>query len=100
MAIWALQTDAFQPDCTAPTTLSIRTYISFFDIELSVFYQNVQRLKSKLTTIYKNSILSDVMSYGEQNSLLKLEDGGCLIAAEKSITSYIQESWFSNAEDI
>lgn len=96
-------------------------------MDLSFFYQNVRGLKSKLTTIYKNSLLSEhnvlcltetwlnstifnpevicdrynvYRRDREDSASTKTEGGGCLIAVDKNLTSYVQELWASDAEDL
>lgn len=94
---------------------------------LSVYYQNVRGLKSKLSTLHIGTLLGDydILCFTEtwlNNNVLdgevfpenynvyrrdrassacrKLEGGGTLIAVKNSINSHIQEDWSSDAEDL
>lgn len=94
---------------------------------ISVLYQNVRGLKTKTTAILKNSLNCDhkiicltetwlnqsVLSseiicdaYNvhrrdrETSSCIKSEGGGVLIAVDKELKSFTQDSWISEAEDL
>lgn len=94
---------------------------------ISVLYQNVRGLKSKSSIIYKNSLIcehniicltetwlnhsvysSELLCdrYNvhrrdrETSSSSKLEGGGVIIAVDKQLISYTENSWLSEAEDI
>lgn len=94
---------------------------------LSFFYQNVRGLRSKTSTVFKNSLNSDqniicltetwlnntISSQEvicdlynvyrrdrEDTACNKQEGGGVLIAVDKNLKSFAQHTWNSDAEDL
>lgn len=96
-------------------------------MEISIFYQNVRGLKSKLSTIYNNSLnadhhiicltetwLNSNISSSEvlcdtfnifrrdrsESASTKHEGGGVIIGVNKSLCSVMRQDWMTDSEDL